>query len=154
MYLLAKKISKRFPYLNTDIQGDFIMEIIILVILAGGAILWFSTKDKKSDSGSHPLDGPTAPYKVEPTLTTKADGIGHESAPAEKSILDINQDGKVDMKDAVEAVVTSVPVGAGGTMTTTSAVAKKTAAKAKKVEETAVAEVKKVTAKKPKAPKA
>lgn len=146
MYLLAKKISKRFPYLNTHIQGDFIMEIIILVILLGGVILWFSTKDKQSDS-----DTPIAPYKVEPTLTTKADGIGHES------ILDVNKDGKVDMKDAVEVVKKTkakAKTVANEVVAEVKTVAKKTAAKAKKVEETAVAEVKKVTAKKPKAPKA
>jgi hypothetical protein len=132
MYLLAKKISKRFSYLNTDIQGDFIMEIIILVILLGGVILWFSTKDNKSES-----DTPIAPYKVEPTLTTKVDGIGHESASVEKSILDVNEDGKVDMKDAVEAVNKTRAKAkkvADEVVTEVKAVAKKTAAKAKKVE--------------------
>jgi len=127
------------------------MEIIILVIFAGAVLWWFSSQDKKSDSGSHPLDGPTAPYKVEPTLTTKADGIGHES------VLDVNKDGKVDMKDAVEAVKKTkakAKTVANEVVTEVKTVAKKTAAKAKKVEETAVAEVKKVTARKPKAPKA
>ena len=146
LYLLAKKISKRFPYLNTDIQGDFIMEIIILVILLGGAIVWFSTKEKKSDT-----DTPVAPYKVEPNLTTKADGIGHES------VLDVNKDGKVDVKDAVAAVKKTkakAKTVANEVVTEVKTVAKKTAVKAKKVEETVVAEVKKVTARKPKAPKA
>jgi len=126
------------------------MEIIILVIFAGAVLWWFSTQDKKSGS-----DTPVAPYKVEPTLTTKVDGIGHES------VLDVNKDGKVDMKDAVEAVKKTkakTKKVAEEVTAEVKTVAKKTAAKAKKVEETAVAEVKevakKVTTRKPKAPKA
>jgi heme/copper-type cytochrome/quinol oxidase subunit 1 len=104
------------------------MEIIIgIAILA--AIVWVAYNHfNKESAGSNPSDGPTAPYKVEPNLTTKADGIGHESIPAKKSALDVNQDGKVDIKDAVEAV-------------------KKTKAKAKKVADEVVTEVKTVAKK-------
>ena len=69
------------------------MELVILfaaVIVVMGYFLW---RDRKyEDSGNHPLDGATkiaeAPYKVEPpVLTTKVDGIGHESVevPAPKA---------------------------------------------------------------------
>lgn len=85
------------------------MEILVIVI-ALGAILYVGYKklDKTKQDGSHPLDGPTqAPYKLEPSTTTKVDGIGHESVPVQptiSNILDVNKDGKVDVEDAKEAV--------------------------------------------------
>lgn len=85
------------------------MEILVIVI-ALGAILYVGYKklDKTKQDGSHPLDGPSqAPYKLEPTSTTKVDGIGHESVPVQPTIsnvLDVNKDGKVDIEDAKEAV--------------------------------------------------
>ena len=85
------------------------MEILVIII-AVGAILYVGYKklDKTKEDGSHPLDGPTqAPYKLEPAVTTKVDGIGHESVPVQptiSNILDVNKDGKVDIEDAKEAV--------------------------------------------------
>lgn len=86
------------------------MEILVIII-AVGAILYVGYKklDKTKEDGSHPLDGPTqAPYKLEPAVTTKIDGIGHESVPVQptiSNILDVNKDGKVDIEDAKEAVI-------------------------------------------------
>lgn len=85
------------------------MEILVIIV-ALGAILYVGYKklDKTRENGKHPLDGPTqAPYKLEPTTTTKIDGIGHESVPVQptiSNILDVNKDGKVNVEDAKEAV--------------------------------------------------
>lgn len=108
---------------------------IILIIVAGAVILYFGYKilDKSKEDGSHPLDAATkAPYKIEPNLTTKVDGIGHESIPIQPTIsnvLDVNKDGKVDVQDVKEVV-------------------KKTKAKAKKVTAAVTEKVKKPKKKK------
>ena len=85
------------------------MEILVLIIVAAGILYYVYKKlDKPSADGSHPLDAPTqAPYKIEPQLTTKPDGIGHESTPIQPTIsnvLDVNKDGKVDVEDVKEVV--------------------------------------------------
>jgi len=85
------------------------MEMIIMIaLLAGMGYVAYRVLSKENDSGRHPLDGATkAPYKLEPTITTKVDGIGHESVPVQPTIsnvLDVNKDGKVDIEDAKEAV--------------------------------------------------
>lgn len=85
------------------------MEIIIIVaLLAGVAYVGYRFLNKENADGSHPLDAATkAPYKLEPTVTTKPDGIGHESIPVQPTIsnvLDVNKDGKVNIEDAKEAV--------------------------------------------------
>ena len=113
------------------------MEIIVAIV-ALAIIVYVGHKvlNQEKDDGSHPLDAATkAPYKVETPLTTKADGIGHESTPVQPTIsnvLDVNGDGKVNLEDAKEAV-------------------KKTAKKAKAVKEKVVEEVKKPRGRKPKA---
>ena len=78
------------------------MELVILLIAVIGVLGWFLWRDRKhDDSGSHPLDGAT-----------------------KSSVLDVNQDGRVDIKDAVAAVeVVKKEV---------KTVAKQTATKAKK----------------------
>jgi hypothetical protein len=85
------------------------MEILVLIIVAAGILYYVYKKlDKPNADGSHPLDAPTqAPYKIEPQLTTKPDGIGHESTPIQPTIsnvLDVNKDGKVDVEDVKEVV--------------------------------------------------
>lgn len=78
------------------------MELIILIALLVFVFWWFSSSEKHAEeSGRHPLDGAT---RKEPDLTTKPDGIGHESTPVMLQALDINKDGKVDAKDAQAAV--------------------------------------------------
>jgi hypothetical protein len=86
------------------------MEIIIAIaLLAVIVYVGYRVLNKEDNDGSHPLDAATrAPYKVEPpATTTKADGIGHESVPIQpviSNVLDVNNDGKVDLQDAKEAV--------------------------------------------------
>lgn len=113
------------------------MEIIIAIVaLAVIVYIGYIVLNKENSDGSHPLDAATqAPYKVETPLTTKADGIGHESTPVQpviSNILDVNGDGKVNLEDAKEAV-------------------KKTKKKVKEVKEKVVEEVKKPRGRKPKA---
>ena len=61
------------------------MEIVIILAAVVAVLGYFIWRDRKfEDSGRHPLDGATkvaeVPYKIEPpVLTTKVDGIGHES---------------------------------------------------------------------------
>lgn len=85
------------------------MEILVLIIVAAGILYYvYRNLDKPNADGSHPLDAPTqAPYKIEPQMTTKPDGIGHESTPIQSTIsnvLDVNKDGKVDVEDVKEIV--------------------------------------------------
>jgi hypothetical protein len=84
------------------------MEIIIIVALAVIVYVGYKVLNADSTDSNHPLDAATqAPYKVDTPLTTKADGIGHESAPVQPTIsnvLDVNGDGKVNLEDAKEAV--------------------------------------------------
>ena len=59
------------------------MELIILLVVVLGGIGWFIWNERQHDkSGSHPLDSVTKP-----------------------NVLDVNNDGKVDIKDAVAAAV-------------------------------------------------
>lgn len=97
------------------------MEIIIAIaVLAVIVYVGYSILNKDNADGSHPLDAATqAPYKIEPPKwedtsdiaiaqrTTKVDGIGHESIPVQPTIsnlLDVNNDGKVNLEDVKEAV--------------------------------------------------
>jgi hypothetical protein len=100
------------------------MELIILLAVVVAAIGWFIWSERQHDkNGTHPLDSVTTP-----------------SAP---SVLDVNKDGKVDIKDAVAAVeVVKEEV---------KTVAKKTATKAKKAAVEVEAKVK-TAVKKAKAP--
>jgi len=86
------------------------MELIIIIAALIGAFWWLTVREKAlEESGRHPLDGNVT--RQEPDLTTKPDGIGHQSipvAPVLTQALDINKDGKVDAKDAKAAVDTVV----------------------------------------------
>ena len=113
------------------------MEIIIAIaLLAALVYVGYRILNKEDADGSHPLDAATqAPYKVEPKTTTKPDGIGHESIPVMPTltnVLDVNNDGKVNLEDAKEA-------------------AKKTKKKVKEVTDQVVEKVKKPRGRKPKA---
>jgi len=78
------------------------MELVIIIVALIGAFWWLAAREKAlEESGQHPLDGAT---RKEPTLTTKSDGIGHESVSVLTQALDINKDGKIDAKDARAAV--------------------------------------------------
>jgi lipopolysaccharide biosynthesis regulator YciM len=78
------------------------MELVILLVAVVAAMGWFIWNERQHEkNGSHPLDSAT-----------------------KNAILDVNKDGKVDIKDAVAAVeVVKEEV---------KTVAKKTATKAKK----------------------
>jgi hypothetical protein len=129
------------------------MEIVIIVAIAVAAIGWFVWKDRKfEESGSHPLDGATKTPEPWPFPTsrptegeqkiTKPDGLGHESIPVMPTltnVLDVNKDGKVDVKDAVAA--------ADVVVAKTKKAAKQAKAKAVEVKEKAKKAVKKTAAK-------
>lgn len=86
------------------------MEIVIIAVVAVVAIGWWIWKESKHEANGHPLDGATKNAIVE--------------------TLDVNNDGKVDLKDAVaatEVVVEKTKKAAAKTK----AVAKATAAKVK-----------------------
>jgi uncharacterized protein YggE len=94
------------------------MEFLLFIVVVIGVLGWFIWKDRKFDeSNSHPLDGAT-------------------------KLLDVNNDGRVDLKDAVAAAEVIVEK-TKKTATKAKSAAKKTVAKAK-------AAVKKPAAKKPK----
>lgn len=96
------------------------MELVILLVAVIGVLGWFLWRDRKFDeAGSHPLDGAT-----------------------KSSVLDVNHDGRVDLKDAVAAAEIVVEK-TKKTAAKTKAVAKATAAKVK-------TSAKKTAAKKPK----
>ena len=107
------------------------MELVILLVVVLGGIGWFIWNERQHEkSGSHPLDSVTTPTAAVPPTP---------AVPSTPSVLDVNKDGKVDIKDAVAAVeVVKEEV---------KTVAKKATAKAKK----AVVE-EKSAAKKAKAP--
>ena len=148
------------------------MEIVVIVAVAIAAIAWFIWKDRKfEESGSHPLDGATKTPEPWPFPTSRPpEGDVKPAAepmpvmPTLTAVLDVNKDGKVDLKDAVavaEKVYTKVKeaadVNKDGKVDAEDAkvvveAAKKTAKKAtKKAKEKAEAVVQKV--KKPKTKK-
>lgn len=90
------------------------MEIVVIVALAVAAIGWFIWKDyKRQESGRHPLDGATKAPEAWPFPTSRpleGDNKAVESIPVMPTLtnaLDVNKDGKVDLKDAVEVVATT-----------------------------------------------
>jgi len=94
------------------------MEFLLFIVVVIGVLGWFIWKDRKfEESGSHPLDAAT-------------------------KVLDVNNDGRVDLKDAVAAAEVVVEK-TKKTATKAKVAAKKTVARAK-------AAVKKPVAKKPK----
>ena len=87
------------------------MEIVVIVALAVAAIGWFIWKDyKRQESGRHPLDGATKapePWPFPTSRPPEGDNKAVESIPVMPTltnVLDINKDGRVDLKDAVDAV--------------------------------------------------
>jgi len=111
------------------------MEIVIIVAVAIAAIAWFIWKDhKRQESGSHPLDGATKTPEPWPFPTSRPpEGDVKPAAepmpvmPTLTAVLDVNKDGRVDIKDAVAAKDVVVAE--------TKKAAKKTKAKAKQVTE-------------------
>jgi hypothetical protein len=86
------------------------MELLIIVAIAVAAIAWFVWKDRKfEESGSHPLDGATKapePWPFPTSRPPEGDNKAVEPMPVMPiltSTLDVNKDGRVDIKDAVAA---------------------------------------------------
>jgi len=130
------------------------MEIVIIVAIAIAAIGWFIWKDRKfEESGSHPLDGATKTPEPWPFPTSRPpEGDAKPAAepipvmPTLTAVLDVNKDGRVDIKDAVAAkdvVVAETKKAAKKTQAKAAEVVKKTKTKAQ-------AAVKKTKAKKSK----
>jgi hypothetical protein len=87
------------------------MEVIVIVAIAVAAIGWFIWKDyTRQESGKHPLDGATKapePWPFPTSRPPEGDNKAVESIPVMPTltnVLDINKDGRVDLKDAVDAV--------------------------------------------------
>ena len=132
------------------------MELLIIVAIAVAAIAWFLWKDRQFEqSNSHPLDGATKAPEAWPfptgrpaegeQKTTRPDGIGHETIPVMPTltnVLDVNKDGRVDIKDAVAAADVVVEK--------TKKAAKKTKAAIKETATKVKTATKKTTAKKTK----
>lgn len=121
------------------------MELLIIVAIAVAAIAWFLWKDRQFEqSDSHPLDGPTKAPEPWPFPTGRPpEGEAKDALPVMPTLtatLDVNKDGKVDLKDAVAAAEVAV--------SQTKKAAKKTTAKAKAATEKAKQAVKKTAAKK------
>jgi len=111
------------------------MEIVIVVAIAVAVIGWFVWKDRQlEESGRHPLDGATKTPEPWPFPTSRPpEGDVKPAAepmpvmPTLTAVLDVNKDGRVDIKDAVAAKDVVVAE--------TKKAAKKTKAKAKQVTE-------------------
>ena len=87
------------------------MEVIVIVAIAVAAIGWFVWKDyTRQESGRHPLDGATKtpePWPFPTSRPPEGDNKAVESIPVMPTltnVLDVNKDGRVDFKDAVDAV--------------------------------------------------
>ena len=120
------------------------MELIILLLVVVGGIGWFIWNERQHEkSGTHPLDSVTTPSAADVNKDSKTpEPVASSTVYLEG--LDLNKDGKVDIKDAVEAVeVVKEEV---------KTVAKKATTKAKKAVVEVEAAVKK--AKTPRKPKA
>jgi hypothetical protein len=125
------------------------MEIVIVVAIAVAVIGWFVWKDRQlEESGRHPLDGATKTPEPWPFPTSRPpEGDVKPAAepmpvmPTLTAVLDVNKDGRVDIKDAVAAkdvVVAETKKAAKETQ----AKAKQVTEKVKKTAKTAVAKAK------------
>jgi hypothetical protein len=123
------------------------MELLIIVALAVAVIGWLLWKDRKyEESGSHPLDGATKapePWPFPTGRPPEGDAKVKEELPVMPTLtaaLDVNKDGKVNIKDAVAAAEIAVEE--------TKKAAKKTKSEVAKVTEKTKKAVKKVADKK------
>ena len=84
------------------------MELLVVVAVAVAAIAWFIWKERKYDEAQkHPLDGPTKAPEPWPFPTSRPpEGEAKDQLPVMPTltaVLDVNKDGRVDLKDAVAA---------------------------------------------------
>ena len=113
------------------------MELLVIVAVAVAAIAWFLWKDRQFEqSESHPLDGATKTPEPWPFPTSRPPEGEAKNAlpvmPTLTAVLDVNKDGRVDMKDAAAAADVVVKKTKKAADKTKAAV-KKTAEKAKTV---------------------
>lgn len=87
------------------------MEIVVIVAIAVAAIGWFIWKHREAEEAhTHPLDGATKapePWPFPTSRPPEGDNKAVESIPVMPTltnVLDVNKDGRVDFKDAVDAV--------------------------------------------------
>jgi len=87
------------------------MEIVVIVAIAVAAIGWFIWKHREAEEAhTHPLDGATKapePWPFPTSRPPEGDNKTVESIPVMPTltnVLDVNKDGRVDLKDAVDAV--------------------------------------------------
>lgn len=116
------------------------MELLVIVAVAVAIVAYVIWKNRRyEDSDFHPLDGATKATEPWPFPTSRpAEGEEKGSLPVMPTLtaaLDVNKDGRVDLKDAVAA--------ADVVVAETKKAAKKTKAKAAEV----VAETKKAVKK-------
>jgi len=121
------------------------MELLIIIAIAVAVIAWFLWKERKfEESGSHPLDGATKAPEAWPFPTSRPpEGDTKEALPVMPTLtaaLDVNKDGKVDIKDAVAAADIAVEA--------TKKATRKTKAKAQEAVEEVKKAVKKAKTKK------
>lgn len=83
--------------------------IILAVVAVGGYFIWKERKHK--ETGTHPLDGATKAPEPWPFPTGRPPEGDNKPVseplpvmPTLTAALDVNKDGKVDIKDAVEVV--------------------------------------------------
>lgn len=83
--------------------------IVLAVVAVGGYFIW--RENKHQETGTHPLDGATKtpepwpfPTSRPPEGDTKPVEQSLPVMPTLTAVLDVNKDGKVDAKDAAEAV--------------------------------------------------
>lgn len=84
--------------------------IILAVVAVGGYFIW--KERKHQEAGTHPLDGATKAPEPWPFPTSRPPEGDNKPVseplpvmPTLTAALDVNKDGKVDIKDAVEVVV-------------------------------------------------
>lgn len=85
------------------------MEIIIAIALVATIFVLYRVFTHQDKDDNRPVGSDaTAPYKVEPPeTTTKLDETDHANIPVLPTltnVLDVNNDGKVNLEDAKEAV--------------------------------------------------
>lgn len=83
--------------------------IILAVVAVGGYFIW--KERKHQEAGTHPLDGATKAPEPWPFPTSRPPEGDNKPVseplpvmPTLTAALDVNKDGKVDIKDAVEVV--------------------------------------------------
>lgn len=103
------------------------MEVVIIALVIIVGIGWWIWSESQREKNGHPLEGATKNAAVAPVLT---------------QALDVNKDGKVDLKD-VKAAATKATKAVKTTATKAKTAVKKTVAKKAPAKKTAAKKTKK-----------